>query len=167
MTLTKGIMIVAALVVLDQLSKFWTVSNMELHEQIRVIPFFSLFFTYNEGVAFSLLSEFGAWPLIIMTIAIIIFVLWICKNTESNRWLSLLGYAFVLAGAFGNLIDRVRLGKVIDMILFHIDSIGFRFAVFNLADVFITIGAMAIILDEFLQWKHSGGNDTKKEIKND
>jgi len=167
MTLKKGIILIVILVALDQLSKYWVVSNMELYQQIDLLPFLSLFFTFNEGVAFSWLAFVGPHALIILAIAIIIFVLWICKNTEPERWISLMGYAFVLAGAFGNLIDRVRLGKVIDMIFFHIDSIGFRFAVFNLADVFITLGAMAIILDEFLQWKHSRKDESNEEIEHD
>lgn len=167
MTLKKGIILIFVLVVLDQISKFLVTANMNLYQQIDLLPFLSLFFTFNEGVAFSWLAFLGPNALIILTIAIIIFVLWICKNTEDSRWISLLGYALVLAGAFGNLIDRIRLGKVIDMIFFHIDSIGFRFAVFNLADVFITLGAIAIILDEFLQWKHSRKDEKNKEIEHD
>lgn len=167
MTFKKGFILVFVLTIIDQISKYLVISNMAPYEQIKLLPFLSLLFAFNEGVAFSMLSGFGAWPLILMTIAIIIFVLWICKNTDAERWISLYGYAFVLAGAFGNLIDRIRIGKVVDMIFFHIDAIGFRFAIFNLADVFITLGAMAIILDEFIQWRHSRVNDTDKEIKND
>ena len=97
------------------------------------------------------------WFLVAMTLAIMGFVLWLWRNLEPGRNLSALGYALVLGGATGNLIDRIWLGKVIDMISFHIDSIGFQFAIFNLADTFITLGAAAIIVDEFLLWrKHAG-----------
>jgi len=167
MTLTRGAILIAILIVLDQISKFWVVANLPYQVRIDFIPFLSLFFIYNEGVAFSWLAFLGPHALIILISTIILFVLWICKNTDPTRWISLTGYAFVLGGAFGNLIDRVRIGKVIDMFLFHIDSIGFNFAVFNLADAFITIGAAAIILDEFLQWKRSGRDEENKGIEND
>jgi signal peptidase II len=102
-----------------------------------------------------------------MTVAIIGFVFWLWRGLEPDRNLSELGYGLIIGGAIGNLIDRAWLGKVVDMILFHIDSLDFRFAVFNLADTFITIGAMAIILDEIIIWqKARKANKTKdKEVQ--
>lgn len=141
------------LVMVDQVSKWMVETMLPLQQQIEVIPFLSLFRTYNFGVAFSFLDGLGQWPLVIMTATIIVFVFWLWRGLEPNRSLSEFGYAFIIGGAIGNLIDRAWLGKVVDMILFHIDSLDFRFAVFNLADTFITIGAMAIILDEILIWQ--------------
>ena len=141
------------LVMIDQLSKWVVEIRLPLQQQIEVIPFFSLFRTYNYGVAFSFLEELGQLPLVILTICIIGFVIWLWYSLEANRFLSELGFACVIGGAFGNLIDRAWLGKVVDMILFHIDSLDFQFAVFNLADTFITLGAIVIILDEFLIWQ--------------
>lgn len=145
-------LLIIILVVVDQLSKWMVETMLPLQQQIEVIPFFSLFRTYNYGVAFSFLDGLGQWPLVGMTIAIIGFVIWLWRGLEKDRSLSAFGYALIIGGAIGNLIDRIWLGKVVDMILFHIDSLDFRFAVFNLADTFITIGAMAIILDEVLIW---------------
>ena len=145
--------LIVTLVLADQFSKWATETWLPLHERVGFLPFLSLFRTYNEGVAFSALSGLGAWPLILLTTAIILFVLWLWKNLDSDRFLSAIGFALVLSGAFGNLVDRVRIGKVIDMFSFHIDSIGFQFAIFNLADTFITLGAMAIILDEVNVWR--------------
>lgn len=146
-------LLIVLLVVCDQISKWMVETMLPLQQQIEIIPFFSLFRTYNYGVAFSFLDGLGQWPLVAMTMAIIGFVIWLWKGLEPNRFLSEFGYACVIGGAIGNLIDRAWLGKVVDMILFHIDSLDFRFAVFNLADTFITIGAMAIILDEILIWQ--------------
>ncbi len=157
-------LIIIVLVLLDQLSKWMVETMLPLQQQIEVVPFFSLFRTYNYGVAFSLLEGLGQWPLVIMTALIIGFVIWLWRGLGTNRILSEFGYAFVIGGAIGNLIDRAFLGKVIDMILFHIDSLEFRFAVFNLADTFITIGAMAIILDEILIWRRTR-NETKEQDK--
>ncbi len=154
-------LLIVLLVMIDQLSKWMVETRLPLQQQVEVIPFFSLFRTYNYGVAFSWLDGLGHWPLVVMTVCVISFVIWLWKGLEANRFLSEVGYACVIGGAFGNLIDRAWLGKVVDMILFHIDSLDFRFAVFNLADTFITIGAMAIILDEILIWQRAR-KETKK-----
>ena len=69
------------------------------------------------------------------------------------------GFALVIGGAIGNLIDRVRLGHVIDYILFHTPV--WSFAVFNLADAFITVGAMLVVLEEFLEARRARGEAGK------
>ncbi len=151
----RWILLITILVMVDQATKWWVELSLPLRAQVELLPFLSLYRTYNEGVAFSFLSGFGRWPLVMLTAAIILFVLWLWRGLEKNRYLAAVGYSFVIGGALGNLIDRVWLGKVIDMIFFHIDSLDFQFAIFNVADTFITIGAIAIILDEFLIWKVS------------
>ncbi len=151
--------LIMGMVMIDQVSKWFTEAMLPLQQQVDFLPFLSLYRTYNEGVAFSFLSSINDEFLIALTIAIICFVLWLWKNLESDRFLSELGYALVLGGAVGNLIDRIWLGKVIDMIYFHIDSIGFHFAIFNLADTFITLGAAAIILDEIIIWRQGNKNN--------
>ncbi len=157
-------LLIIILVMVDQISKWMVETMLPLQQQIEVIPFFSLFRTYNYGVAFSFLDGLGQWPLVVMTVAIIGFVFWLWRGLEADRNLSAFGYALILGGAIGNLIDRAWLGKVVDMILFHIDNLDFRFAVFNLADTFITIGAMAIILDEILIWQKAR-TTTKQQDK--
>lgn len=151
------------LVAVDQLSKYWVETALPLYQRVDLLPFLSLFRIYNEGIAFSFLSDLGAVPLIILTILIIFFVLWLWRGLEEGRWISALGYSLIIAGALGNLIDRIRLGKVIDMIFFHIDYLRFEFAVFNLADTFITLGALAIITDEYLNWR--AGREEKTDRK--
>ena len=148
-------LLIVLLIVIDQISKWLVETILPLQQQIEVIPFFSLYRTYNYGVAFSFLDNLGQWPLVIITVIIVGFVFWLWRGLEAGRTLSALGYAFIIGGAIGNLIDRTWLGKVVDMVLFHIDSLDFRFAVFNLADTFITIGAMAIILDEIIIWQRA------------
>lgn len=138
----------AVLVVLDQITKLWTQASLPFGEAVPVLPVFSLFHTHNTGVAFSMLDGAGPWPLIALTVAISGFIVWLWWRTPPGRWLSRLGFALVLAGAVGNLIDRVRLGYVIDFALVHTPSFSWTFAVFNLADAFITVGAIAIIADE-------------------
>ena len=79
---------------------------------------------------------------------IVAFVIWLWRQTPKARGLAHAGYAFIIAGAFGNLIDRALFGYVIDYILFYTET--WSFAVFNLADSFITIGAGLVVLDELL-----------------
>lgn len=158
-------LLIIILVMVDQISKWMVETMLPLQQQIDLVPFLSLFRTYNFGVAFSFLDGLGQWPLVAMTAAIIGFVFWLWRGVEPDRSFSEFGYALIIGGAIGNLIDRIWLGKVVDMILFHIDSLDFRFAVFNLADTFITIGAMAIILDEIMTWQKARKLNKTKDTK--
>ncbi|EJF91044.1 signal peptidase II [Bartonella tamiae] len=142
---------VIILVGLDQAVKYWVVQTLNLGEEIALLPFLSLYHARNPGIAFSMLASFSDWGLIILTFLIIGFVLWLWKNADLNKSLARFGYMFVIGGAIGNVIDRIRFHYVIDYISFHIPNV-FYFAIFNLADAFITIGAIAIILDEVTHW---------------
>jgi signal peptidase II len=108
----------------------------------------ALYRTYNLGVAFSMLSGMDGWFIVGMRLVIVAFVIWLWHRTAKDRWIAHLGYALIIAGAIGNLVDRFAYGHVIDYILFYTES--WSFAVFNLADSFITIGAGCVILDELL-----------------
>ena len=145
---TTGIMFVVLLIAMDQLTKAWVENSLPFHEAVPVLPFLAWYRTWNEGIAFSFLSFLNDWALVGITILIIIFVLWLWKNADRNRWISQTGFALVIGGAIGNLVDRLFLGHVVDFILFHIGD--WSFAVFNLADAFISTGAGLIILDEIL-----------------
>jgi signal peptidase II len=82
-------------------------------------------------------------------------VLWLWRRTSKERWLAHLGFALIIAGALGNLVDRFLYGHVIDYVLFHTET--WSFAVFNLADSFISVGAVAVILDEMFLPKRAKG----------
>ena len=143
-------LLVMILVSVDQLSKWLVETRLPFHQLVEIISFIGFFRTYNEGIAFSFLQSFGNTPLIVLTVVIIGFVVFLWNNLDAGRFLSGLGFALVLGGAFGNLVDRLVHGKVIDFILFHTSN--WSFAVFNLADSFITMGAVAIVLDEILTY---------------
>ncbi|MGH6760590.1 MAG: signal peptidase II [Phyllobacterium sp.] len=144
-------LIVVFAVVSDQLIKFWVETNLNFQEKVEILPFLAVFRTYNEGIAFSMLSGFHDLGLVLLTLVVIGFVsyLW-WTTTAPTRWLSRLGFALIIGGAVGNVIDRGWHGHVIDYILFFTPN--WSFAVFNLADSFITVGAGAVILDELLHW---------------
>lgn len=138
-------------ILVDQISKILVVSHLTLAERLPLLPFLSFYRTQNDGVAFSFFSGAGSLPLIILAVVVLIFVSWLWQSLEGNRPLSRLGFALVWGGAVGNVMDRIRLGHVIDFISVHTQN--WYFAIFNLADSFISLGAAAIILDEYLHWR--------------
>jgi len=140
--------LIAAALVLDQIVKQLVEAYLPLQEMVPVAPFLALYRTYNLGVAFSMLEDMHGWFIVSMRLVIVVFVLWLWRKTAADRTFAHLGFAFIIAGAAGNLLDRFFYGHVIDYILFHTQT--WSFAVFNLADSFITIGAGCVILDEFL-----------------
>lgn len=154
----SGLALVALLIALDQLSKYWVEANLPLQQPVDLLPVLALFRTYNTGIAFSLLAGTGDLFLIAISLAICGFVLWLWARSDTGQNWARFGYAFVIGGALGNLIDRLRLGHVIDFILFHTGN--WSFAVFNLADSFITIGAALIIINEVIDARRGGASST-------
>ncbi|RLQ86884.1 signal peptidase II [Notoacmeibacter ruber] len=146
-----AIFLIFALVVVDQTAKIWVEAYMEYHQEIDLLPVFSLFRTHNTGVAFSMLSDAGPGLLTVLSLAICGFVLWLLWRTPMDHQIARLGYTLIIAGAIGNLIDRVSLGYVVDYFRFHTEI--WSFAIFNLADAFITIGAVLAVLQEFMIWR--------------
>lgn len=153
---TYGLVTVLA-IVLDQWIKFLVEANLVMQEKVDVLPFLALFRTYNTGIAFSMFSNVGDTGLIVLTAAVVAFVAFLASRTTPAQALSRLGFALIVGGALGNLIDRTVYGHVIDYILFHTPV--WSFAVFNLADVFISVGAACIVLDEFLAWRRGRGEE--------
>ncbi|MBB4075891.1 signal peptidase II [Bartonella fuyuanensis] len=136
---------------LDQAVKYWIMHNMPLGTEISLLPFFSLYHVRNSGIAFSFFSSFSHWGISTIIIFVIIFLLWLWKNTEYNKSFMRFGLIFIIGGAISNLVDRIRFHHVTDYILFHIDDV-FYFAIFNLADSFITLGVIAILSEELRTW---------------
>jgi len=145
-------LVIAALIVLavllDQAIKLAVEHYLPLEEAVPVLPMLALYRTYNLGVAFSLLSGMEREFIVGMRIIIVAFVFWLWRRTPAERWLAQLGFTLIVAGAIGNLIDGFVYGHVIDYILFYTST--WSFAVFNLADSFISVGAALVILDELV-----------------
>ena len=143
--------LVIVAMLLDQAIKLAVETWLPFEQVVPVIPMLALYRTYNYGVAFSMLSGMEGWFIVGMRLVVVAFVIWLWRRTPNDRFFAHLGYAMIIAGALGNLVDRLLFGYVIDYVLFHTAT--WSFAVFNLADSFITIGAGSIILDELLQMK--------------
>lgn len=145
-----GVIVVAA-ILLDQWVKILVETRLTFQQPVEILPFLALFRTHNTGIAFSMLSSSGDTGLIVITLAVVAFVLYLAWRTGRGQIFARIGFALVIGGALGNLVDRVTLGYVVDYLLFHTPV--WSFAVFNLADAFITIGAGLVILEEVLAWR--------------
>lgn len=141
----------AVAVALDQWVKYLVETRLEVQEKVDLLPFLALYRTFNTGIAFSMLSWFGDKGLIVVTLAVAAFILFLAWRSDPAQIFARLGFTLILGGAIGNLIDRVLYAHVVDYVLFHTPV--WSFAVFNLADAFITIGAGLVILEEFLIWR--------------
>ena len=135
----------------DQWVKHLVETHLPMQEKIDVLPFLALFRTYNTGVAFSMFASIGDLGLIAISTAVILFVLYLAARTSSDQIIARTGFALIIGGAIGNIIDRALLGHVIDYVLFHTPV--WSFAVFNLADALITVGAVLVIIEELLVWR--------------
>ena len=143
--------LVAIVTGVDQGIKGLVESTLPMQEQVDLVPYFALYRTYNTGVAFSMFSSFSGTILIAVSLAVVAFVLYLASKTSPEQTLARVGFALIIGGALGNLIDRTLNGYVIDYFLFHTPV--WSFAIFNLADVFITVGASMVLLQEFLGWR--------------
>ncbi|QRM54019.1 signal peptidase II [Sinorhizobium sp. BG8] len=138
-------------VLLDQAIKMAVEHWLPFQEVVPVIPMLALYRTYNFGVAFSMLSGMEGWFIVGLRLVVVGFVVWLWRRTPVHHGFAHFGYALIIAGAIGNLVDRLLFGFVIDYVLFHTQT--WSFAVFNLADSFISVGAGFVILDEVLLLK--------------
>ncbi|HDT8107791.1 TPA: signal peptidase II, partial [Enterococcus faecalis] len=133
-------LISALLVGLDQWSKYLTVQNISLGETKEFIPgFLSLTHLRNTGAAWSLLEGKMIFFYVITVIVSVVIIYLLIKNYKKSIWYSV-GLSFVLAGAIGNFIDRVRLGYVVDML----QTDFMNFPIFNVADSTLVVGVICI-----------------------
>ncbi len=140
------------LVVADQLTKLWVLSVFEPYEVLPVLPVFNLTLVFNPGAAFSFLSDAGGWQrmfFIVLTSLIAIgLVIWLMRLRRGER-LTGIALGMILGGALGNLIDRVRLGKVVDFLDFYWRE--WHWPAFNVADSAITVGVVIMLLASWTQ----------------
>ena len=149
----RWLWISVCVIALDQLTKFWVVSKLELEETVPVLPVFSIHRTFNEGAAWSMFANAGGaqrWVFSALAVGVSIgLILWLRRLALAAHALLITGLTLILGGAIGNVIDRLRLGHVIDFLLFFWNTS--RFPAFNVADSAITVGAGLVILDAILE----------------
>lgn len=144
---------------LDQIIKLVVMNNMELHQEIKIIPnFFSLYYVENPGAAFSILGKQTLLLIIVSVVCLILIKEYIKKEKELSN-LSIISLGMIIGGTIGNLFDRILYKAVIDYLAF--DIFKYSFPVFNLADIAITVGAglllLSYLIDNFKKKKISRG----------
>jgi signal peptidase II len=159
-----GLAIATVVLGLDQIIKYVVTHRLELAnplaDAIRLTPFFSLTWTQNYGVSMGFLradTELMRWLLVAMLVGISGFVSWWLWRERNRDDAFALG--LILGGAIGNIIDRARLGYVVDYADFHIGE--WRpFLIFNLADAAITVGVLILLARALLLREKAGPKET-------
>ena len=136
------------LIIIDQGIKYLIVATMALGERVPMLPFLDLLHARNFGVAFSMFASAPEMVLVIVKSCITLFIIVMLWRTPPADFWARLAFTLILGGAIGNVIDRARLGYVVDYVYFHTQW--FDFAIFNAADAFITCGAVLLIFDELI-----------------
>ncbi len=132
---------------LDQWSKFEAVRYLS-RGPVRVTAFLNLALVYNRGAAFGLLSRQSGWQnglFIAIAVVIIAGIIGFLVRARHAHRMMVVALMLVLGGALGNLADRIRIGRVIDFLDFHIGT--WHWYTFNLADSAITVGAVLLAVD--------------------
>ena len=152
-----GIFIALLVVIIDQLTKYIVLHHvLKEYAAVIITPFFDIVRAWNTGVSFSMFNNWGINGVYILSGVALLIVCFLVKwlSTEKNRTMQL-ALGFIIGGAIGNVIDRIRLGAVFDFLDFHLgDS---HWPAFNAADSFICIGAAIIIIHSIFF--------NKKEVK--
>ena len=153
---TAWLLLSALVVLADQITKSYITTHYGEFEFTPVLPILDITLMHNVGAAFSFLataSGWQRWVFIGLAVAVsIAIVAWLWRMPRAHRLLAA-GLALVLGGAVGNVIDRIRLGYVVDFIHFHWDRA--YFPAFNVADSAITVGAACLLLDALIEPRRS------------
>ena len=137
-----GIAVVLAVVGADQAAKALAEANLPFARAIDLMPFLALYRVHNTGIAFSMFAGSGVMlTLLILAVSAIVIAFWV--RTHDGGRVAAIGFALILGGAIGNLIDRLRLGHVVDFLLLHIGD--WTLFVFNLADAALTLGPVLLL----------------------
>lgn len=144
------LLIATVVMAFDQITKYWVAVKLSDGDEIDVVQgFFKFSYTENPGIAFGMLNNGNVkWLLVSISVAAIMVVVYYMRRTPTSNMLLLWSLSLLAAGICGNLIDRVRLGRVIDFILIYYRD--YQWPVFNIADTAITIGAALMAIELFL-----------------
>jgi len=133
--------IIVLLIVVDQWSKYYTELYLKPIGTYPIIKnVFHLTYARNTGAAFSMLQGKQTFLIIVTLIVVAVLIFYLVKNLRKGSILLNLSFVFIIAGALGNLIDRVRLNYVVDLLDFSL----INYPVFNLADIFVVLGTILL-----------------------
>ena len=147
-----GLAVAAVTCLVDQASKFWLISQLELasRRDVPLTPFVDLVLTWNTGISYGLFQQqgpIGEWALFAFKLGAVIFM-WVWLTRATSR-LTVAALGLIIGGAVGNAADRLHWPGVMDFVLLHIETSSFecRWYVFNLADVAIVAGVAALLYE--------------------
>lgn len=142
------LLITIPVLVLDQATKLYIDSRFALHQSVTVIEnFFNITYVRNKGAAFGILSDSAIRIPFFITVSLVaaIGILWYLKRLEPGQRGQYSALSLIFAGALGNLVDRIRLGEVIDFLDVH--WYGYHWPAFNVADSAITVGVTILLVE--------------------
>lgn len=152
--------IIIFVIFLDQYSKYLILTHIKPLETFSLIPnFFHLTYAENTGAAFSLFSDMQLFLIIISVIFICVLIFFLVKipKIKENRVINI-SLSFIIGGATGNLIDRMRLDYVVDFLDFRM----IKFAIFNFADMFVVCGSIILVIALLMNKNFLENNDFGK-----
>jgi signal peptidase II len=133
---------------LDQLTKWWALSNLQLGVPEPVLPFLNWLLLFNPGAAFSFLAQGSGWQrwfLTVLGLAASVYIVWLLRKSLGDQMLCW-ALSLILGGALGNVLDRIMYGAVVDFI--DVYYANWHWPAFNIADSAICIGAALLIWSE-------------------
>jgi len=153
----RWIWLIIAVVLLDQGTKQLVVGWLEPDRPVPVLssmalPSIDFVLSYNKGVSFSFLrfaDDAQRWPLVALSLFACGLLAWWLARVPPRQPILASGLALIIGGAFGNMLDRARIGSVIDFV--HLSYQAWSFAIFNVADTAITLGALATVVSLLLE----------------
>ena len=149
----KLFLAVKILVLVDQLTKTFLIDYLKTSPgyTIKLLPFLDIVYAWNYGISFGLFRQYYQYSNYVFLTLSSLIIIWLCYLLKNSKtYLAITGLILIIGGATGNLIDRLFRGAVFDFILLYYKNIAFP--VFNIADSFITIGAI-IFFYEYLTSK--------------
>ena len=153
--LRSGVIAAVAVLALDQASKLWLLRVFDIGHRgaVKVTPFFDLVLAWNTGISYGWFQNESAVGqailLAVKAVAVVILAVWMARSRSPIATVAL---GLIIGGAVGNAIDRFAYGAVVDFALFHVQIAGntYNWYVFNLADVAIVAGVVALLYDSVL-----------------
>ena len=134
-------------IIVDQATKYWALKALIAYVPISVLPFLNWTLAFNTGAAFSFLASTGSWHIWVFTVFSVIMIVgimfWILRKSTNNR-VELAALSLILGGAWGNLLDRLQHGHVIDFIDLYYKH--YHWPAFNVADSAIVMGGGLLLL---------------------
>jgi len=162
--------IAGAVILLDQLTKSWIIATLRLHDGFAVVDgFFNIIHVRNPGAAFGFLAEASpafrsVFFLAVTLVAILLIIHYLrhaLRQTGIEKLSLVFSLALILAGAVGNLIDRLRFGEVVDFLDIYVGT--YHWPAFNVADASISIGATVLAISLFAKRKERTGGKGLEE----